>query len=140
MLGCDLQEVVDGKLLQLKGIVGIYPANSAGDDVEVYADEGRQRVQCRFFGLRQQAEKENEAEAYVCISDFIAPKASGVPDYLGLFANGTFGVDEMVAKYKADVGPPPLCPNGAPHVVRCSMNAISLGQYAHTQPSTPPAP
>ena len=132
-LGCDLQEVVDGKLLQLKGIVGIYPANSAGDDVEVYADEGRQRVQCRFFGLRQQAEKENEADPYMCISDFIAPKASGVPDYLGLFANGTFGVDEMVAKYKADVGPlllfaPPTLGTSCSIVYECRI----IGQCAQT--------
>lgn len=100
---CDLQHILDGKLLQLKGIIGIYPANSVGDDIEVYFDEDRQRVQCRFFGLRQQAEKENEKEPHLCISDFIAPKASGVNDYLGLFANATFGVEDMVQKYKADV-------------------------------------
>lgn len=99
----DLQEVVEKKLLKLKGIVGIYPANSVADDIEIYTDEDRREVQCRFFGLRQQAEKENDSEPYLCISDFIAPKASDVPDYLGLFANGTFGVEEMVAKYKADV-------------------------------------
>ena len=98
-----MQEIVEQKLLRLKGIVGIYPANSVGDDIEIYADKDRGQVQCRFFGLRQQAEKENESEPYMCISDFIAPKASEVPDYLGLFANGTFGVEEMVDKFKADV-------------------------------------
>lgn len=100
-----LQNVVDNKLLQLKGIVGIFPSNSVDDDIEVYADEDRQQVRCRFFGLRQQAEKENEAEPYMCISDFVAPKASGVKDYLGMFANATFGVEDMVAEFKADVRP-----------------------------------
>ena len=47
-----------------------------------------------------QAEKET-AEPYMCLSDFIAPKGSGVADYLGLFANGTFGVEELVDVYKA---------------------------------------
>lgn len=98
-----MQEVVDNKLLRMTGIVGIYPANTVGDDIELYTDEERQEVRCRFFGLRQQAEKENDSEPYMCISDFIAPKASGVADYLGLFANATFGVDDMVAKYKAEV-------------------------------------
>ena len=97
------QEVVDKKMLRLKGIVAVYAANSSGDDIEIYADEERQEVQCRFFGLRQQAEKENDSEPYMCISDFIAPKQSGVPDYLGLFANGTFGVEKMVEKFKSDV-------------------------------------
>lgn len=46
--------MVKGKLLTLKGSVGIYPANSVGDDIEIYGDEGRQEVKCRFFGLRQQ--------------------------------------------------------------------------------------
>lgn len=96
-------------MLRLKGIVAIYAANSVGDDIEIYPDEERQQAQCRFFGLRQQAEKENDTEPYMCISDFIAPKASGVPDYLGLFANGTFGVEDMVEKFKADVRiSPPL--------------------------------
>ena len=94
---------MEKKLLRLKGIVGIFPANTVGDDIEIYADENRREAQCRFFGLRQQAEKENDSEPYMCISDFIAPKASDVPDYLGLFANGTFGVEEMVDKYKAEV-------------------------------------
>ena len=93
-------------MLTLKGIVGIYPANTVGDDIEVYEDEDRRQAQHRFFGLRQQAEKENNSDPYLCISDFIAPKASNVPDYLGLFANGTFGVEGMVDKFKADVSIP----------------------------------
>ena len=78
-----MQEIVAGKMLRLQGVVGIYPANAVDDDIGVYANEERQQVGCRFFGLRQQAEKEKEDEPYIGISDFIAPKASDIPDTLG---------------------------------------------------------
>ena len=68
------------------GIVGIFAANSVGDDIEVYTDESRAEVAARFHGLRQQAEKDS-GEAYYCISDFIAPRSTGTVDYLGMFAN-----------------------------------------------------
>lgn len=55
----------------------------------------------RFHGLRQQAEKDDPP--YFCLSDFIAPKGSGVEDYIGLFANASFGVEEMVDYFKAQV-------------------------------------
>lgn len=57
------------------------------------------QVSGTFYGLRQQAEQD-AGNAYECISDFIAPKDTGVKDYLGLFANATFGVEEMVAEFK----------------------------------------
>lgn len=55
----------------------------------------------RFHGLRQQAEKDDPP--YFCLSDFIAPRDSGVADYIGLFANASFGVEEMVDYFKAQV-------------------------------------
>lgn len=73
-----------------------------GDDIEVYADESRSEVVGTFYGLRQQAEKDND-EPYMCISDFIASKASGVPDYIGAFANAAFGLEKLVDKYKSEV-------------------------------------
>ena len=51
--------------------------------------------------MRQQAEKDDPP--YFCLSDFIAPKGSGVEDYIGLFANASFGVEEMVEYFKAQV-------------------------------------
>ena len=63
----------------------------------------KQRLIMKIWNSRLphvQAEKET-AEPYMCLSDFIAPKGSGVADYLGLFANGTFGVEELVDVYKA---------------------------------------
>ena len=94
-----VQTIMKDKVLSLRGIVGLYPANSIGDDVRIYADEARTDAVATFYGLRQQAEKDND-EPYMSISDFIAPEASGVPDYLGLFANGCFGVEDMIAPFK----------------------------------------
>ncbi|ORZ19481.1 methionine synthase [Absidia repens] len=97
-----LKEIVDKKLLRARGIVGFYPANSIGDDIEIYEDESRESVKAKFFGLRQQSEKETD-EPYYCLSDFVAPKSADVADYVGMFAVSTgFGCDEMVKKYDDD--------------------------------------
>jgi 5-methyltetrahydrofolate--homocysteine methyltransferase len=94
-----LQKIIDGKLLTLVGIVGLYPANAIGDDIEVYQDETRSDIIGKFYGLRQQAEKETE-EPYACISDFIAPKDTGMVDYVGAFANSALGVEKLTEEYK----------------------------------------
>ena len=77
-------------------IVGIYPANSEGDDIHVHKDESRSEVSHTFFTLRQQAEKDNK-EPYYALSDFIAPADSGVKDYLGMFAcSSGFGLEDVI--------------------------------------------
>lgn len=81
-----IQDIIANKRLRLVGIVGLFPANAVGDDIEVYADESRAAVSARFYGLRQQAEKDGP-ESYYCLSDFIAPREGDVVDYLGMFAN-----------------------------------------------------
>ncbi|CAG8568101.1 1896_t:CDS:10, partial [Acaulospora morrowiae] len=96
-----IKKIIDKKLFVARGIVGIYPANSVGDDIQVFEDESRSKVSATFFGLRQQAQKE-PGEPYFCLSDFIAPKASGISDYLGLFAVGIFGSEELCKKYQED--------------------------------------
>ncbi|KAI7858550.1 methionine synthase [Circinella umbellata] len=97
-----LKDIVKNKKLRAQGIIGFYPANSNGDDIEIYEDETREKVKGVYYGLRQQSEKEND-EPYYCISDFIAPKETDKPDYLGMFAVSTgFGCDEMVAEFEAD--------------------------------------
>lgn len=80
--------------------MGLYPANSVGDDIEVYTDETRAEVRARFHGIRQQAEKESD-EPYMCVSDFIAPRDTGMVDYIGAFANSAMGVEVMTEAYKA---------------------------------------
>jgi len=70
--------------------------------VEIYTDESRTTRSHTFPMLRQQAEKDTD-EPYMALSDFIAPKESGVKDYLGMFvATSGIGLDELTAKYKAD--------------------------------------
>lgn len=86
----------------------------------------------RFHGLRQQAEKDDPP--YFCLSDFIAPKGSGVEDYIGLFANASFGVEEMVDYFKAQVTEVTGKASGSK---RChlwsSKPALYLQSYAVTQ-------
>jgi 5-methyltetrahydrofolate--homocysteine methyltransferase len=95
-----MADIISKKSLQLRGIVGLYPANAVGtEDVEVYADENRQEVLAKFCMLRQQAEKESD-EPYLSQADFVAPKASGIPDYLGMFAVACFGCDEEATRHE----------------------------------------
>eukprot|EP00775_Hariotina_reticulata_P002950 gene2950-3235_t len=96
-----LKDFVVNKRVRLNGIVGFYPANSVGDDIEVYADDSCGEAVCKFYGLRQQAEKDGD-DPYMCVSDFIAPKGSGLVDYVGAFAcSAGHGLEEVVAGYKA---------------------------------------
>ena len=75
----------------------------------------------RFHGLRQQAEKDDPP--YFCLSDFIAPRASGVADYIGLFANASFGVEEMVDYFKAQVI---LCTCDESHLLQSSACLVDF--------------
>jgi 5-methyltetrahydrofolate--homocysteine methyltransferase len=97
-----LHKVINENLLQANGVIGFWPANSVGDDIELYTDDSRTQLLTRIHTLRQQGEKV-KGEPYYALSDFIAPKESGVPDYFGGFAVTTgIGCDELVAQYEAD--------------------------------------
>jgi 5-methyltetrahydrofolate--homocysteine methyltransferase len=97
-----LDKIIKEKLLQANGVIGFWPANSVGDDIELYTDESRTQLLTNIHTLRQQSEKV-KGEPYYALSDFIAPKNSGVPDYFGGFAVTTgIGCDELVAKFEAD--------------------------------------
>ncbi|GIL82179.1 hypothetical protein Vretimale_7178 [Volvox reticuliferus] len=96
-----LADFVKNKRVTLKAVVGLYPAAAVGDDIEVYTDESRTTVKAKLAGLRQQAEKDG-AEPYYCISDFVAPKGSGLEDYVGMFAcTAGHGLEEIIARFKA---------------------------------------
>ena len=97
-----LKKIIEEDLLSLRAVVGIFPANSVGDDVQCYTDESRTEVSNTFCMLRQQIEKEDRKESYFCQSDFIAPKDTGISDYLGMFAAACFGCDAQVKIYEAD--------------------------------------
>ena len=101
-----LEEICNGNWLQAKGVVGIFPANAVGDDLEIFApaDDLNRNGSApigKFCTLRQQAEKETD-EPYLALSDFVAPKSSNVRDYVGAFAVGIHGSDVQVAKFEAD--------------------------------------
>jgi 5-methyltetrahydrofolate--homocysteine methyltransferase len=80
-----IQDVIAKKLLTARAIIGFWPANSVGDDIEVYEDDSRKKVIATLHSLRQQAEKSDDKPFYAQ-ADFIAPKESGIKDYIGAFA------------------------------------------------------
>jgi 5-methyltetrahydrofolate--homocysteine methyltransferase len=95
-----LDKIISDKSLKAKGVIGFWPANSVGDDIELYTDESRTQIYRTIHTLRQQAEKAAE-EPYFALSDFIAPKNSGIADYWGGFAVTTgIGCDELVAEFE----------------------------------------
>jgi len=97
-----LKRIVKDKLLQANAVIGFWPANSVGDDIELYTDDTRTHVLDTIYTLRQQSEKA-KGEPYYALADFIAPKESGIPDYWGGFAVTTgIGCDELVAEFEAD--------------------------------------
>src|SRR5476651_717453 len=97
-----LNKIVKENLLQANGVIGFWPANSVGDDIELYTDETHKQLLTRIHTLRQQAEKV-KGDPYYALSDFIAPKESGVPDYFGGFAvTAGIGCDELVAEFEKD--------------------------------------
>ena len=97
-----LAQIAREKQLTARGVYGFFPANAVGDDVEVYTDESRTTVRETLHFLRQQSEK-REGEPNKSLADFLAPKETGLPDYIGGFAVTTgIGADELVRHFKAE--------------------------------------
>jgi 5-methyltetrahydrofolate--homocysteine methyltransferase len=96
-----LDRIVKGRWLTANAVFGIWPANSVGDDIEIYADESRSRVLMTWHNLRQQNEKP-EGNPNQCLADFVAPRESGVADYLGAFAVAAGeGIESKLAEFAA---------------------------------------
>ncbi|MFA0141165.1 methionine synthase [Vibrio kanaloae] len=96
-----LDRVEKEKLLEARGMCAMFPANSVGDDIEVYTDESRTEVLKVVHNLRQQTEKPKGFN--YCLSDYIAPKESGKADWIGGFAvTGGIGERELADEYKAN--------------------------------------
>ena len=96
-----LDTIIEQKLLTARAVYGFFPANAVGDDVEVYAEEGRHTVVERFHFLRQQRTDANEP----CrsLGDFIAPKDTGLADHIAAFAVTTgLGLKELCDTFRAD--------------------------------------
>ncbi|XDD52472.1 methionine synthase [Leptospira sp. WS92.C1] len=99
-----MKTITDGKLFQTKGVIGIFPANSVGDDIEVYEDESRSKLLTVFHTLRQQIQKDDEAEPNYCLADYVAPKDSGRIDYIGGFAvTAGHGVEEFAKQFEKNL-------------------------------------
>ncbi len=97
-----LDKIVNEKLLTANGVVGIFPANSVGDDIEIYTDETRKGVNRTLHSLRSQAKK-SDGLPNLALADFIAPKESGIEDYIGAFAVTTgIGIEPLIEKFEAD--------------------------------------
>lgn len=94
------KKVIDGKLLTANGVIGIFPANSINEDIELY-DENNE-VFMTLNHLRQQLDKKGNTPNS-CLSDFIAPKDSGIQDYMGAFAVTTgINIEPLISAFEAD--------------------------------------
>jgi 5-methyltetrahydrofolate--homocysteine methyltransferase len=100
-----LGKIIQGRWLSANAVVGFWPAGTVRhDDIELYADESRTQTVLTWYGLRQQAEKQPDAQNQMrpsrCLADFIAPRGSGLQDYLGAFAvTAGLGVDVKEAEF-----------------------------------------
>jgi 5-methyltetrahydrofolate--homocysteine methyltransferase len=97
-----LAEIVAKKSLQLRAVYGLFPANSVGDDVEVYTNGSRKHLRTTFHFLRQQLDKGDGSPNW-CLADFVAPKSTApAADHLGAFAvTAGIGLKEIVLDFKA---------------------------------------
>ena len=97
-----LDDVIAQNLLYANAVVGLYPANSVGDDIEVYTDESRAELATTFHCLRQQGKK-GSGLPNLSLADYVAPKDSGKADYIGGFAvTAGVGIEPLIAQYEAD--------------------------------------
>ena len=99
-----LKKIIEGRWLTANGVVSLLPANSVNeDDIEIYTDESRQEIAFTYFGMRQQSEKpviDGVARPNQCLADFIAPKESGIPDYIGMFAvSAGLGIEKYLKRF-----------------------------------------
>ena len=97
-----LNRIIKESRFTPKGVYGFFPANAVGDDIEIYTEETRSAVQCKFHTLRQtQIKTGNNPNPNYALSDFIAPKDSGRADYLGAFTVTIHGGDEFAKEFDA---------------------------------------
>jgi 5-methyltetrahydrofolate--homocysteine methyltransferase len=96
-----LDEVIEKNLLQAKAVIGFWPANGVGDDVELQIQPLTSNLQPPVFHfLRQQSEKA-EGQTYNCLADFVAPKETGTTDYMGGFAvTAGIGIEKLVEQFE----------------------------------------
>ena len=98
-----LDRIVREDCVEARASFGFWPANSVGDDIEVYADDSRDTVIATLHMLRQQLDKKGDGRPNHCLADFVAAKSSGVADYIGAFAVTTgHDIETLLAEFEAD--------------------------------------
>jgi 5-methyltetrahydrofolate--homocysteine methyltransferase len=102
-----LKRLIEGRWLTANGVIGLYPANTVNDDdIEIYADESREQVLMTWRGLRMQSERpvvDGVRRPNRCLADFLAPKATGLADYVGLFAvTAGLGIEKKEKQFLED--------------------------------------
>ncbi|MCZ6915904.1 MAG: methionine synthase [Gemmatimonadetes bacterium] len=98
-----LQQIVREKLLTAHAAIGLYPANAVGDDIELYTDETRSEVRTVIRALRQQMQKP-PGRPNLCLADFVAPKPSGIADYVGAFVvTAGIGLETLTARFEEEL-------------------------------------
>ncbi len=96
-----LDRIESEKLLGIKGVAGIFPANSIGDDIVVYSDDDRLMIRTMLHTLRQQSEKHGNAN--LALADFVAPRESGVNDWIGCFTvTAGLGIQTLLEEFAAE--------------------------------------
>jgi 5-methyltetrahydrofolate--homocysteine methyltransferase len=96
-----LKKIIDEKWLTARAVIGLWPANSQGDDILIYTDESRTEILETVHHLRQQ-NKKAAGQPNFCLSDFVAPVETGLEDYIGGFAvTAGIGIEEHVARFEA---------------------------------------
>ncbi len=96
-----LKKIIEQKWLSANAVIGLFPANAVGDDIEIYTDSTRSKLAMTYHCLRQQDQKPY-GKPNRCLADYIAPKDTGIQDYIGMFAVGAgFGIDERIQSFEA---------------------------------------
>jgi 5-methyltetrahydrofolate--homocysteine methyltransferase len=98
-----LDKVIEERWLTANGVIGIFPANAVGDDIEVYADDTRDDVRAMLHNLRQQGEH-RDGVPNRSLGDFVAPKETALPDHVGAFAvTAGLGGQDRIATFKEEL-------------------------------------
>ena len=97
-----LDRIVQERLLRARGVFGFFPANSAGDDIQLYTDSDRTERKAIIHTIRQQMVKP-PGRPNLALADFVAPRETGLPDYIGAFAvTAGAGIEELVTRFETD--------------------------------------
>ena len=98
-----LDKIINERWMTARGVIGLFPANSIGhNDIEVYVDDSRKGLLTELHSLRQQTQKP-PGQANLALADFVAPKETGLKDYVGAFAVAAgFGIEEKVNQFEQD--------------------------------------